>query len=584
MKRILCLWFPHWPVQRIVAAQPELKGKPVVVAERRGRTEWVSACSPEAQAWGIRVGMSVAEAKALVGAGPKELAPPRRTGGRGFRPGASLQRQGQSEAVAARTTTHASGLAPGPLCVVPADPLADRHALEQLAHKAQGFTPRVGLEDSQRPECLLLDLTGLGHLFGGEERLATRVCDWLVQAGWTVRAAGAESVGAAWAFAHFALLAQSEPKGPGETSSRQKNPDAHQTSCPGDSGSVGPWVPARALPVVLGALPVEALRISPAVVEALHGLGIVRIEHLEALPRAELALRFGSELGRRLDQAYGRLSEPIPALPIPPDLEVHRILDWPVADHPTLARHLDELVGQIGDQLVRGGRGALEMECVMRCESGREVRFSVGLFRPTASASHLRALLALQWESRPIAGAVEALQVRVLRTARLCSVQRNLWEEDSDTPCARQRAELIERLSNRLGRQAVLGARLVADAQPERAYRYDPVIREGDRAEWSRRVPAEAMPIPPRPLRLLPRPIRILTLSVLPDRPPVGFHWQNDRHRVAACWGPERIETGWWRGGPVGRDYWRVETTAGLRFWLFRRLRDNAWFVHGLFD
>lgn len=584
MKRILCLWFTHWPVQRIVAGQPELKGKPVVVAESRGRTEWVIACSPEAQAWGLRVGMPVAEAKALVGPGPKERAPQRRSRFRSSLRGSSLKRGGETEDSVARPSTHASGLLPGPLCVVPADPFADRHTLEQLARKAQRFTPLVGLEDSLSPECLLLDLTGLGHLFDGEERLAARVCETFVQEGWTIRAAVAPSVGAAWAFAHFAWFAEPERQAPCVTGARQAGPHSAETSGPTDSGAVCFWVPERTLPVLLGALPIEALRLSPGVVEALRALGMVRIDHLEALPRQELALRFGSELGRRLDQAQGRLPEPIPALPIRPDLAVHRVLDWPVADHSTLAHHVEELVSQISDHLVRLGRGALEMECVIRCASGREARFSVGLFRPSASASHLRTLLAMQWESKPIPGAAWALQVRITRTAPLPSLQRNLWEEASEAPYARQRAELIERLSSRLGRRAVLTARLLADAQPEWAYRYDPVIPDRERPGRSPRLPAEAARIPPRPLRLLPRPIRILTLAVLPDRPPVGFQWQNARHRVAACWGPERIETGWWRGGPVGRDYWRVETTTGLRFWLFRRLRDNAWFLHGLFD
>jgi protein ImuB len=52
----------------------------------------------------------------------------------------------------------------------------------------------------------------------------------------------------------------------------------------------------------------------------------------------------------------------------------------------------------------------------------------------------------------------------------------------------------------------------------------------------------------------------------------------------AQTWGPERIETGWWRGQAVGRDYYRVETTDGRRFWIFRNLEDNRWFLHGVFD
>jgi protein ImuB len=82
----------------------------------------------------------------------------------------------------------------------------------------------------------------------------------------------------------------------------------------------------------------------------------------------------------------------------------------------------------------------------------------------------------------------------------------------------------------------------------------------------------------------LPRPLLLMATSVAPDGPPLGFRHGGEEHKIVHAWGPERIETGWWRGRPVGRDYYRVETTAGRRFWLFRRLRDGKWFLHGSFD
>jgi protein ImuB len=53
---------------------------------------------------------------------------------------------------------------------------------------------------------------------------------------------------------------------------------------------------------------------------------------------------------------------------------------------------------------------------------------------------------------------------------------------------------------------------------------------------------------------------------------------------LAQHWGPERIETAWWRGRSVRRDYYRVETAEGSRYWLFRRLTDGQWFLHGEFE
>ena len=53
---------------------------------------------------------------------------------------------------------------------------------------------------------------------------------------------------------------------------------------------------------------------------------------------------------------------------------------------------------------------------------------------------------------------------------------------------------------------------------------------------------------------------------------------------MARHWGPERIETGWWRRERAVRDYYRVETTEGRRFWLFRRRRDGRWFLHAGYE
>jgi protein ImuB len=54
--------------------------------------------------------------------------------------------------------------------------------------------------------------------------------------------------------------------------------------------------------------------------------------------------------------------------------------------------------------------------------------------------------------------------------------------------------------------------------------------------------------------------------------------------QVVACCGPERIETGWWRGADVQRDYFRVDTSEGSRLWVFRRMGQDDWFLHGEFD
>src|SRR5262249_30191376 len=87
-----------------------------------------------------------------------------------------------------------------------------------------------------------------------------------------------------------------------------------------------------------------------------------------------------------------------------------------------------------------------------------------------------------------------------------------------------------------------------------------------------------------RPLALRSSPQPIATTSVVPDGPPIRFEWDREQHVILNVWGPERIETGWWRGPQVRRDYYRVETTSGRRFWLFREAESQRWFLHGTFE
>ena len=46
--------------------------------------------------------------------------------------------------------------------------------------------------------------------------------------------------------------------------------------------------------------------------------------------------------------------------------------------------------------------------------------------------------------------------------------------------------------------------------------------------------------------------------------------------------GPERIESGWWDGFEVSRDYFVGRNQQGETLWLYRD-RGGHWFVHGIF-
>jgi hypothetical protein len=82
---------------------------------------------------------------------------------------------------------------------------------------------------------------------------------------------------------------------------------------------------------------------------------------------------------------------------------------------------------------------------------------------------------------------------------------------------------------------------------------------------------------------LHPTPQALEVVCVAPDGPP-QFVWLGARRqRIVHHAGPERIETLWWRGSLVRRDYYRVALESGSHLWVFRRLTDRRWFLHGAF-
>jgi protein ImuB len=161
-----------------------------------------------------------------------------------------------------------------------------------------------------------------------------------------------------------------------------------------------------------------------------------------------------------------------------------------------------------------------------------------------------------------------------------------------DLDQTRDLAPLVDRLSNRLGPDAVSQLAPRASHIPERAQERVLALSPGAGAPFVTR--GLHGPAPSRPLRLLARPEPIDAVAPLPDEPPVLFRWRRALHKVAAVRGPERLAPEWWREpgtdpATATRDYFAVEDTEGGRFWLFREglyLAGAAmprWYLHGLF-
>lgn len=527
MSRILCLWFPNWPIQRTVHDRPGLEGRAVVLVANGGpQGKWkdgvgqvsngnqaVVACCHKAISHGVRPGMPLVEAQSLV---------------RG-------------------------------LGVVAYEPKADHESLVKWAEACERFSPRVAVEEGVEPESLFLDISNLGHLGKSEGQLVGQVSRFFTSRGYLVWSGVGETVGAAWAAAHF---------GGGKDCEKQNTKCKMQIAKPLDS----------TFEFANSALPVQSLRIGDETAATLRELGIETVGQLVALPREELAVRFGEELLRRLDQWAGTGREVIEPRRARAALEASYELEEPTGDRGVLVHVLKQLLDELSRQLTVRDQGAVLLACSLYLASVSPLLLRVGLLQPSANARQLLELIELQLEALQLEAEVERVELRVVVAGRLAERQGELFANRRPTDL-HQLAVLVNRLSSRLGADCVLRAESRASPIPERAVRFMPAVaksRGGQRAP--RRESRAAIP-----LLLYSQPRLLDVVCVASGGSPQVVWFAGRREAIVACVGPERLETLWWRGPSVQRDYYRVTTEGGMHLWMFRRLQDGRWFLHGIF-
>lgn len=474
------------------------------------------------------------------------------------------------------------------------DPAADLKLLAKIAAWCERYSPLVGWETIRggrkellatlpppsEPEALYLDITGIGALFGSEKKLAENLLEEVTRRGFTARTGIAGTIGAAWALA--------EEVGEQASAGASERKDWHLPGC------LPARLPACSVESALAPFPLTTLRLSDDHLHTLRELGLTTIGQLLALPRQSLSSRFGAGLLLRLDQALGVASELIQPHHPPPAFQAEWLLEHPTQRREEVELILSQLVERVAIQLTQRQVGAVRLACRLDVAGHEPLSFTVGLYRPTASHKHLLELVQMQVERLTMPGAVGRLGLSVLLTSPLEIHQAQLFD-DVSLRSARARALLLDRLSSRLGAEAVLRPLLRSDALPERGSRLVVVAgiksrRAGGQAGRREKRQAGKGGVLPtrlpchRPLLLLSTPLKIETTAVMPDGPPVRMWYDGREQRIACHWGPERIETAWWRGRAVCRDYYRVETTSGQRFWLFRELRKGRWFLHGTFE
>jgi protein ImuB len=455
------------------------------------------------------------------------------------------------------------------------EPQTDCQALKKLAEACEKFSPCVALEEAEEPESLLLDISNLAHLLGSDARLAGRVERFFTNRKYRVQIAVADTIGLAWAVAHFMPVLQPPLRSP--------------AIVPGELASASEFSTLDSRLSTITQLPVESLRIARDTADLLRQLGIETVGQLLPLPRESLTSRFGDQLLRRLDQLTGAAAEVLVPHHGLAALKAGCALEQPTADRAMLVHILSQLTEQLTTHLAARDQGAVLLVCVLKSAGGPSTSLRIGLVEPSASVRQMMELIQLHLETITLADEVAQVAIHAAVVGRLGSRQHELfvdgWPSDPH-----QLAVLVNRLSSRLGDAQVLRPQLRASPLPERAFRYVPATerKSRDKSRESRARNPALDPRPSaldaaRPLLLYPEPRVVRVICVAPDGPP-QLVWLDDRlERIVQHWGPERIETLWWHGPSVRRDYYRIAVESGEHWWIFRQLADGCWFLHGIF-
>ncbi len=553
MKRIVSVWLPQWPIERLKRHRPGAvpDDKPFALVDGGAHGIRITAVNVRAGREGLRVGMSLADVRAAV---------------------PSL-------------VSHA------------AETERDGRALERLALWLGRYGPYRNVEGA---DGVWIDTSGVAHLFGGEAALLDDLVRRLSGFGITARAGLAGTPGAAHALARFATGRRSAVLAPpGEPATLTA-----LAALPVDALRLSPETA------------VLLRRLGLARIGQLAELPRASLERRfssDASSRSKAGQAKAKALADavlvRLDQALGRRAEPRAALGEPPVLSERRSWGEPLISSDALVSEIAALAGDLARALKAAGLGARRIALSLYRADGTVAHAEAGLARAGSDAAHFMQLLDPKLALIDAGFGIDVAVLDAVQVEPLDPEQATLGRGGAAPEQAI--AALVDRLANRLGAKNVFRLAPRASHIPEQA-----VTRTAPFAGLPDAGMLALTPRGERPLLLLSPPELISVMAEVPDGPPLRFTWRRAAYAVTRAAGPERIAPEWWRhlaspgaeAPPVPddgiegeiadpaarertRDYYVAETGDGARFWMFREgfygAADQSaaprWFLHGLF-
>jgi len=444
------------------------------------------------------------------------------------------------------------------LVLVARDADDEARALNEAALSLASFTPIVSL----RPTGVVVEIGPSLKLFGGRRALKRRLVAAMQVQGLQVATAEAPTPHAAW------LLAQEVAR---RRARREtvRHPDVH---------------------AALDALPIAHLEHAQPYLDRFDGIGCRTLADLRRLPPKGLARRFGPALLDEIARALGERPDPQTVFEVPVRFESRIELMARVESAEALVFAARRMLAQMTGWLalrraaVRGFTLRLHHERWTR-DAIPPTEIPIALATPSDDLERLVTLVRERMDRFELKAPVLELSLVAPEVVEAREQPGTLFPE-------RERmqetlARLVEKLSVRLGPDALSRIERVADHRPERAWREvrgEAVWAEPTAPRRTKKSTTEpfASRLPqglgPRPAWLLaePQPLELRANRPMFESLPLEL--------VA---GPERIEAGWWDDAPATRDYFIAENAVGRLVWVYRERLPVAngalWYLQGLF-
>jgi protein ImuB len=329
----------------------------------------------------------------------------------------------------------------------------------------------------------------------------------------------------------------------------------------------------------LAELPIACTSWDPAWLQTLRAMGITRIGELLRLPRAGISRRLSPAAVLDLDIALARQAAPRRAFV--PRVRFRERCDFEAEIETVvyLQKALEPLIERCAQFLRERQAGVQSLELTLRHRVMPVTRVRLGLATITSERRRLTDVLDEKLNRLELAAPVRGME---LKSGSLQPLPAGSLDAFAGMGGGRGRAggvcagntapQLVERLRARLGEQAVYGVVSVPEHRPEAAWRrvhelrLTPAMRAGERAGEMR------VGEMPRPVWLLDEPV-LLAADLQ----------QLCREGSILEQGPERIESGWWDGKDVARDYYIARQARGARWWVFQQRQTRCWYLHGMF-